>query len=42
VLGATTVACPPAVPIVVCAEEIDQKAVELFEYYGISECTVVK
>ncbi|MBQ8304096.1 MAG: aminotransferase class V-fold PLP-dependent enzyme [Clostridia bacterium] len=42
ILAAATVACPPAVPIVVCGEIIDENALKLFEYYGIKECTVVK
>lgn len=42
ILAAATVACPPAVPIVVCGEIIDKNALKLFEYYGIKECTVVK
>ncbi len=42
VLAAATVSCPPAVPIVVCGEIIDENALKLFEYYGIKECTVVK
>ena len=42
VLAAATVGCPPAVPIVVSGERIDENAVECFEYYGIESCTVVK
>jgi len=42
ILAAATVGCPPAVPIVVCGERIDQHAVRCFEYYGIEQCTVVK
>jgi arginine/lysine/ornithine decarboxylase len=42
VLAAATVGCPPAVPVVVCGELIDKAAVELFRYYGIGTCTVVK
>lgn len=37
----TTVGCPPAVPIVMCGEEIDQSIILSLEYYGIKECTVV-
>lgn len=36
-----TVMCPPAVPIVVCGEKIDAKAIESFKYYGIKKCLVV-
>lgn len=41
VLAAPTVSCPPAVPIVVCGEVIDETAVRLMEYYGIPTCRVV-
>ena len=42
VLAAPSVGCPPAVPIVVCGERIDEAAAAAFEYYGIQNCTVVK
>ncbi|MBQ8885953.1 MAG: PLP-dependent transferase [Clostridia bacterium] len=42
VLASVTVACPPAVPIVVCGERMDGNALRLFEYYGIAECEVVQ
>ncbi len=42
VLASANVACPPAIPIVVCGEVIDESTVKLFEYYGINECCVVK
>ncbi|MBQ7122491.1 MAG: aminotransferase class V-fold PLP-dependent enzyme [Clostridia bacterium] len=42
ILAAATVACPPAVPIVVCGEKIDKSAVKCFEYYGIEYVTVIK
>ena len=42
VLAAASVGCPPAVPIVVCGEQIDEKAVRTFKYYGIENCCVVK
>lgn len=42
ILASPTVSCPPAIPIVVCGEEIDESAVECFEYYGIDKCRVVK
>ena len=41
VLAATTVGCPPAVPIVVCGERIDEAAVRCFAYYGTETCTVI-
>lgn len=42
VLAAATVGCPPAVPIVVSGERIDQSAVACFRYYGIETCAVAK
>ena len=42
VLAATTVGCPPAVPIVVCGERIDEAAIACFSYYGMDSCTVVE
>lgn len=40
VLLAPNVACPPAVPIVMCGERIDAHAVACFSYYGIRKCYV--
>ena len=42
VLAAPSVSCPPAVPIVVCGERIDEKAIECFKYYGIEKVRVIK
>lgn len=42
VLAAASVNCPPAVPIVVCGEVIDDSAVRCFRYYGIEQVYVVK
>ena len=42
ILAVSTVACPPAVPIVVCGERMDDHAIACFRYYGIECCTVVK
>ena len=42
VLADAVVSCPPAIPIVVCGERVDEAAVKLFEYYGITTCRVVK
>ena len=42
VLAAASVGCPPAVPIIVCGERITEHALRCFEYYGITECCVVK
>ncbi|MBP3409654.1 MAG: DegT/DnrJ/EryC1/StrS family aminotransferase [Clostridia bacterium] len=41
VLAAASVGCPPAVPIVVCGEQIDAHAIRCFEYYGIRELCVI-
>ena len=41
VLAAPSVSCPPAVPILVCGEEITPEAVRAFRYYGVSTCSVV-
>lgn len=41
VLASANVSCPPAIPIVVCGEVIDESAVSLLNYYGITECDVV-
>lgn len=42
VLASENISCPPAIPIVVCGEEINESAIELFRYYGISEVRVVE
>ena len=42
VLAAATVACPPAVPVVVSGEVIGPDAPEIFRYYGIREVSVMK
>ena len=35
------VGCPPAVPIVMSGEEIDENIISCLEYYDIKECAVV-
>ncbi len=42
VLAQPSVFCPPAIPILVCGEVIDQAAIEAFSYYGIEKCRVIK
>ena len=42
ILAAATVGCPPAVPIVICGERIDENAIACFRYYGMETCCVVK
>lgn len=41
VLAVANVSCPPAIPIIVCGEVIDENAIELLKYYGIEKCRVV-
>lgn len=41
ILAAATVGCPPAVPIAVCGDRIDEAMVACFRYYGIGGCAVV-
>lgn len=42
VCAASAISCPPAVPIAVCGETIDECTVRNFRYYGIERCTVIK
>ncbi len=42
ITASTAVTCPPAIPVVVCGEIIDEAAIRLFEYYGVSKIRVVK
>jgi arginine/lysine/ornithine decarboxylase len=42
VLATPSVSCPPAIPIVICGELIDENTIKLFEYYGTKKCRVVK
>lgn len=37
-----TISCPPAVPIIMCGEVVDEKVLECFEYYNIEKISVVK
>ena len=41
ILARDNVSCPPAIPIAVCGEEINKSAIDLFNYYGITEIEVV-
>jgi arginine/lysine/ornithine decarboxylase len=41
ILATVTVSCPPAIPILVCGDRIDDRAAECFEYYGINSVRVV-
>ncbi len=42
ILATATVGCPPAVPILVCGERIDETAVRAFEYYSVEKVCVVR
>ena len=42
VLATATVACPPAVPIIMCGEKIDENTLAAFSYYGIHDVDVIK
>lgn len=42
VLASASVACPPAVPILIAGERIDEGAIECFRYYGIEKIRVIK
>lgn len=41
ILASPTVSCPPAVPVVVCGERIDEDATACFAYYGITKCSII-
>lgn len=41
VCGTPTVSCPPAIPIVVSGEVIEQQAIDVFKRYGITKIDVV-
>ena len=41
ILASPSVSCPPAVPIVMCGERIDEAAVSAFRYYGVEKVRVV-
>ncbi len=41
VLAAPSVSCPPAVPILIPGQEIDESAIRAFLYYGIRTCRVM-
>lgn len=42
ILASSAISCPPAIPIVVCGEKINENAIKCFEYYGITKISVVK
>ncbi len=42
ILASPSVACPPAIPILISGEIITDEAVKCFAYYGIESCRTVK
>lgn len=42
ILAQVSAGCPPAVPIVMCGERINESDIECFDYYGISCCNVIR
>lgn len=42
ILSSASVGCPPAIPIAVSGERLDEKSLAAFRYYGISSIWVVK
>lgn len=42
ILASASLSCPPAVPILVMGELIDERAIEMFKYYGIEYIRVLK
>ena len=42
VLASPTVSCPPAVPVLVGGEVVDDSAIRMFDYYGYATLRVVK
>ncbi len=42
ILAAPSVSCPPAVPIAICGERINEDTALAFAYYGIEKVNVVK
>ena len=41
ILASPSVGCPPAVPIVICGEQIHEAAAKLLQYYGVEACSVI-
>lgn len=41
VLTSAMVSCPPAVPVLVCGEVVDDAAIALMDYYGVDLCRVI-
>jgi len=41
IFASASAGCPPAVPIVICGERIDEQAANCLRYYGITECDIL-
>lgn len=41
ILATPSVSCPPAVPILICGERIDEDAIKCLEYYGMEKVRVL-
>lgn len=42
IISSISIGCPPAVPIIVSGEEINENIIACFEYYNLKKCFVVK
>ena len=42
ILANASITCPPAIPILICGEEITEEAQACMSYYGIEKCRIVK
>ena len=42
ILGSYAISCPPAIPVAVCGEVIDETAISAFKYYEIGKVQVIK
>lgn len=40
IFASAAVSCPPAIPLIISGEEINENTIELFKYYGIEKCRV--
>ena len=40
--AAAAISCPPAIPLAICGERIDQHVVDCLRYYGVAGCAVIK
>ncbi len=40
--AAAAISCPPAIPLAVCGERINQLVVDCLRYYGVASCAVIK